>query len=70
MTSRCLVCNGVITPAPSASVGGKASDFIRPFDTHADCFIEKRNKETSNLMAGLVKRREEVEEAEAKKRSK
>ena len=44
---KCLICNREIVLVPSAKeraakFGGKPSDYIKNFQTHADCFLEQR----------------------------
>ena len=47
---NCTICHKPIVLSPSASeraakYGGSPSDYIKLFDTHADCLISKRSKE-------------------------
>lgn len=55
MSKACNICNRPIVLTPSAKkrarkFGGKPSDYTAMFDSHADCLIKKRNKETSELI--------------------
>ena len=50
---NCTICNKPIVLSPSASeralkFGGNPSDYTKLFTSHADCFIAKRQRETSS----------------------
>lgn len=51
---NCTICHQPIVLIPSAAerakkCGGTASDYTKLFTVHADCLIEKRNRETFEL---------------------
>jgi len=51
---NCTICGKPIVLMPSASArakkfGGKPSDYSKLFREHADCALEKRQHETSEL---------------------
>ena len=57
---NCSICKKPIKLIPSAEdrarkYGGKPSDFTRLFTTHAQCTIDKRNADTSELIKRLSK---------------
>jgi len=57
---RCSICGKPIVLVPSAKeraerFGGKPSDYIKTFTTHADCAIQKRSQETVELIERLYK---------------
>ena len=57
---NCTICKKPIILVPSAQEradkhGGKPSDYTRLFTEHADCALEKRKQETSELIARLNK---------------
>ena len=57
---NCTICGKKIELWPPATerakkFGGQPSDYIKLFTEHAQCVIDKRNKETSELMARLRK---------------
>jgi len=63
---NCTICGKPVELSPSAVErakrhGGNPSDYTNIFDTHSDCALEKRKKDTSDLMT------RQREEAEAKK---
>lgn len=52
---NCTICNQPITLVPSAQEraakhGGKASDYARLFRQHAECALQKREQETTELL--------------------
>lgn len=52
---NCTICGKPIILVPSAKeraekFGGKPSDYTKLFTTHNECAIEKRNRETLELM--------------------
>lgn len=52
---NCTICGKPIVLVPSAQeraarVGGSPSDYVKLFREHGQCVIDKRNKETSELM--------------------
>jgi hypothetical protein len=55
---KCTICGKPIVLIPSAEkrarkYGGKASDYTKLFTEHTQCFIDKRERETRELMARL-----------------
>ena len=57
---KCSICNKEIILVPSAKerakkYGGKASDYTKLFTSHAQCAIDKRRKDTFELMKRLSK---------------
>lgn len=53
---NCSECGKPIKLIPSAQeraakYGGVPSDYAKLFTTHSDCLIEKRNRETRELIA-------------------
>jgi hypothetical protein len=57
---NCTICGKPIHLYPSATerakkFGGQPSDYTKLFTEHDQCVIDKRNKETSELMARLRK---------------
>ena len=55
---NCTICAKPVILIPSAAEraakhGGKASDYTKLFTSHPQCFIEKRERETSELMARI-----------------
>ena len=55
---NCTICNKPVVLRPSANerakkFGGTAQDYINLFPTHSDCFIAKRNADTSELIKRL-----------------
>lgn len=53
---NCSECGKAIKLIPSAQeraakYGGVPSDYTKLFTTHSDCFIQKRNRETRELIA-------------------
>ena len=53
--ANCNICNKPIILVPSAQerakkYGGKPSDYTKLFTTHSDCFIQKRDQDTLELM--------------------
>lgn len=58
---NCTICGKPIVLIPSAAerakkFGGKASDYTKLFTAHAQCTIDKRNRETSELIARHYKK--------------
>jgi hypothetical protein len=58
---NCAICGKPIVLIPSAAerakkFGGKARDYTKLFTEHAQCTIDKRNRETSELMARHYKK--------------
>jgi len=56
MKAKCTICGGPIELNPSAverakKFGGKPDDYTRRFTTHAQCEIDKRERETRELIA-------------------
>lgn len=60
---NCSICKKPVVLIPTAAerarkFGGKPSDYTRLFTYHADCYLEKRKAETTQLSAryraGLV----------------
>ncbi len=52
---KCRICNEPIVLIPSAKeradkFGGKPSDYTKLFTTHSLCLLEKRAKQTDELM--------------------
>ena len=52
---HCTICGKSIVLIPSATerakkYGGKPSDYTSLFTSHSDCQIDKRNRETSELI--------------------
>jgi len=52
---KCNICNKEVVLFPSAKeraekFGGTSKDYTRLFPTHAHCAIEKRNRDTIDLM--------------------
>lgn len=63
---NCKICGKPIVLFPSAEerarkFGGSPSDYIKMFDTHADCFIAKRSQESVDLMRQQVKEQREAQ---------
>lgn len=55
---NCTICGKPIVLVPSAveraaTYGGKPSDYTKPFTTHSECSIAKRERETVELMRKL-----------------
>ena len=55
---KCSICNLPIELAPSASerakkYGGRAEDYTTLFQEHAQCVIDKRNRETHELIVRI-----------------
>lgn len=55
---NCTICKKPVVLIPSATErakkhGGKPSDYTALFTEHAECLIEKRSRESSELMARL-----------------
>lgn len=55
---KCSICNKEIVLVPSAKerakkYGGKASDYTKLFTSHAQCFIDKRNQDTIDLISRM-----------------
>jgi len=55
---KCTICGKPIVLVPSAKerairFGGKPSDYTRMFTEHATCVIEKRERETRELIKRL-----------------
>lgn len=55
---KCTICNKAIFLVPSATerakkYGGKPSDYTKLFTEHSECAINKRNKDTLELMQRL-----------------
>lgn len=53
--AKCSICNKEIILTPSANerakkFGGKPSDYTNLFTEHAKCALEKRERETTELM--------------------
>lgn len=53
--ANCTICGGKIVLVPSAAerarkCGGKASDYTKLFTEHAQCTIDKRERETLELI--------------------
>lgn len=53
---NCTICGKKIILVPSArerarKFGGQASDYTKLFTAHSECVIEKRKRESSELMA-------------------
>lgn len=58
---NCLICGMKIVLRPSAEeraakYGGTASDYTKLFTTHSHCDVEKRAKETEELMRRITGR--------------
>lgn len=58
---KCSICNKEIILTPSASerakkYGGKPSDYTALFTEHSSCLIEKRQKETVELIRRRYKK--------------
>lgn len=61
--ANCTICGKKIVLVPSAAerakkYGGEPSDYTNMFTTHADCAVNKRSQESTDLMrklAGQVK---------------
>ena len=56
---NCTICKKPVILIPSATEraakhGGKASDYTKLFTSHPQCFIEKRERETRELMARII----------------
>lgn len=52
---NCTICRKPIVLVPSAAeraakYGGKPSDYTKLFTTHSECAIEKRERETRELL--------------------
>ena len=52
---NCTICGKPITLVPSAAerarkFGGKPADYIKLFTAHAQCQIDKRNREMAQLL--------------------
>lgn len=57
---NCNICGKPVVLVPSAreraeKYGGSPDDYTKLFTSHADCFIEKRRKDTAELMRRLNK---------------
>ena len=55
---NCTICGKPIHLSPSASerarkFGGNPSDYTRLFTAHATCTVEKRSRESEELMARI-----------------
>jgi hypothetical protein len=55
---NCTICSKPITLVPSAreraeKYGGKPSDYTKLFTEHSQCAIDKRERETQELMRRL-----------------
>jgi len=55
---NCSICHKPIVLVPSATeratkFGGRPSDYTKLFTAHAGCQIDKRNRETSELIKRL-----------------
>ncbi len=62
--ANCEICHKPVVLIPSAQEraakhGGAARDYIRLFDTHASCFIEKRKQDTLALIRRIVKQQQD-----------
>lgn len=58
---NCTICGKPIVLTPSASkraakYGGKPSDYTKLFTEHSQCIVEKRERETLELIERLRKR--------------
>ena len=63
---NCKHCGKPIVLSPSAEerarkFGGSSRDYIKLFDTHADCLIAKRSQESVDLMRQQVKEQREAQ---------
>ena len=63
----CTICGKPIILVPSAQerakkFGGKPSDYTRLFTEHTDCFTEKRERETRDLVRRLKKGEQEMKD--------
>ena len=52
---NCTICHKPVELIPSAKErarkhGGKASEYIAMFSSHAECFVAKRSHDTSELI--------------------
>jgi len=60
---NCTICSKPITLIPGAAerarkFGGKPEDYTNRFKEHSQCVIDKRNKETSELIARTAMNKE------------